>query len=525
MFKKSFPILISLLLMAWGASGEVRLPVVFSDHMVVQQNTGLKIWGWADLGETVEVRLGDSKVATSANAAGKWQVLLKPPPAGGPYEMVVVGETNTITVNDVLVGEVWLCGGETNMEWPVSRSGNAEQEIANADHPQLRLFRVKHATADEPLEDCVGEWKVCTSENVPGFSAAAYYFGRALQAELKVPVGLLQMTWSGVQAEAWMPLETLAALETAGPLLARWEKAVQDWPAAKEEYDMRRKMYDGRTEALAQIDMTQMDESVQVPAMLAPGPRPVLPTSPKDPRRPATLYNAMLSPISGYSIQGAVLYQGEASADRAYQYRELFPAMISDWRQAWGGRVFPTIFVQLASYGERREKPRESAWAELREAQRMTLALENTAMVTAIDIGDPEDLHPANKQEVGRRLSRGALALAYGKEVLYSGPVYESMKVEGKEIRVTFAHTDDGLHALDGALKGFEVAGEDQIFVWADARIEGNDVVVSSEVVNAPIAARYAWARNPDCNLIDGAGFPASPFRTDAWYGLTISAR
>lgn len=492
--------------------GALELPSIFGDHMVLQQNAEVAFWGRADFGEAVTVGLGGVEAGTSADAEGRWKLTLRSPAAGGPYEVVIAGESETVTLRDVLVGEVWLCGGETNMEWPVSSSADAEREVADAAHPRLRLFRVKYATADEPQWDCTGEWQVCSGETVQPFSAAAYYFGRALQAELDVPVGLIQSTWSGAPAEAWTSLETLRGEEVAGPLLARWDQYVRDYPEAQVEYKEAWRLYQAQRKAAARMRTG-----------IAAGP--VMPVSPRDPGRPATLYNAMLMPLAGFTIRGAILYQGEKNVERAYQYRSLFRAMIRDWRRAWGGGAFPVLFVQLANYGERRERPRESAWAELREAQSMALELENTAMAVAIDLGDAEELRPPNKQEVGRRLSLAALGLAYGKEIPFSGPLYASMAVEGREVRLKFSHAHEGLVAREGRLTGFSVAGEDQEFVWADARIEGEEVVVGSAEVRKPVAVRYGWARNPECNLFNGAGLPASPFRTDSWYGLTISAR
>ncbi|GIV19155.1 MAG: 9-O-acetylesterase [Armatimonadota bacterium] len=502
------------LLLAASAFADVRLARIFSDHAVLQRGKPVPVWGTAEPGEKVTVEFRGQKVSTTANDNGEWRVTLKPMPAGGPFQMTVRGH-NTIVLQDVLVGEVWVCSGQSNMEWPVALSNNAEQEIAQANHPQIRLFMVPKAVADRPLKDLSGgAWQPCTPETVRNFSAVGYFFARELQKTLKVPVGMIQTAWGGTPAESWTSKPTLMANSSLRYLLENWRRAEMDYPQAQENY----------RKQLAEW------EKVAAQARAEGKPEPKKPDPPQDPRtnpwKPSGLFNAMIAPIVPYAIQGAIWYQGESNAGRAYEYRTLFPAMIQDWREAWAQGDFPFLFVQLANFMAAKPEPGESAWAELREAQLMTLSLPKTGMAVAIDIGDANDIHPRNKQDVGKRLALNALAIAYGKKVVYSGPVYERMKREGNAIRLYFKHVDGGLMTPNGEpLKGFAIAGADRKFVWAEARIEGNTVVVQSPQVPEPVAVRYAWADNPVCNLYNRAGLPASPFRTDDWPGVTQQGR
>ncbi len=498
------------LLLAATAFADVRLARIFSDHAVLQRGKPVPVWGTAEPGEKVTVEFRGQKISTVASDSGEWRVTLKPMPAGGPFQMTVRGN-NTVVLNDLLVGEVWVASGQSNMEWPVALSNNAEQEIAQANNPQIRLFVVPKAVADRPLKDLSGgAWQPCTSETVRNFSAVGYFFARELQRALKVPVGVIETAWGGTPAESWTSKPTLMAHPSLRYLLENWRRAEVDYPLALENYQRQ----------LAEW------ERAAAQARAEGKPEPKKPDPPQDPRtnpwKPSGLFNAMIAPIVPYAIQGAIWYQGESNAGRAYEYRTLFPAMIQDWREAWAQGDFPFLFVQLANFMPARPEPGESAWAELREAQLMTLSLPKTGMAVAIDIGDANDIHPRNKQDVGKRLALNALAIAYGKKVVYSGPIYERMKREGNAIRLYFKHVDGGLTTPNGEpLKGFAIAGADRKFVWADARIGGNTVVVSSPQVPEPVAVRYAWADNPVCNLYNRAGLPASPFRTDDWPGVT----
>jgi sialate O-acetylesterase len=354
------------------------------------------------------------------------------------------------------------------MQWTVANSNNAEKEIAAADYPNIRLFAVPLVSVPEPKKDVAARWTPCTPETVAPFSAVAYYFGRKLHEELDVPVGLIRTCWGGSACEAWVEKAVLESDERYQAILDRVEKA-----------NPQHKAYH--------------------------------------------LYNGMIAPLIPYGIRGAIWYQGESNAGRAYQYRTLFPTMIENWRANWGEGDFPFYFVQLANFRQRKDEPDESAWAELREAQSLTLSLPNTGQAVTIDIGEADDIHPRNKQDVGRRLARWALAKDYGKDIVYSGPAYRSMKRVGNKIVLQFDHVGGGLIAKGDTLEGFAIAGEDRQFVWADATIEGDTVVVSSPSVEEPVAVRYGWADNPAANLYNQAGLPASPFRTDSWPGITAS--
>ena len=495
------------------AFAEVRLPSVLGDGMVLQRDMPAPIWGTASPGEKVSVAVAGQEVSTTAGDDGRWLVKLPPLKAGGPFEMTVAGR-NTITRKDILVGEVWICSGQSNMVWWVRASANAEQEAAAANYPQIRLFTVKAVTASQPRPDTEGTWQPCSPKTVPDFSAVAYFFGRHLHKELGVPVGLINTAWGGTPAESWMSRAAMESDPEFRPILDRWSRQVADSAAAMRDYAQK---------------VTQWVEDVQK-ADAAGRPLPAAPQPPNDarssPHRPSVLFNAMIHPLIPFAIRGAIWYQGESNAGRAYQYRKLFPAMIQDWRRAWGQGDFPFLYVQLANFMKAQDQPGVSAWAELREAQTMTLALPNTAMAVTIDVGDAADIHPKNKQDVGKRLALAALARAYGRDIPYSGPLYQSMKVEGDSVRLRFQHVDGGLVAQGGEpLRGFAIAGDDRNFVWADAKIDGNTIVVRSDKVARPVAVRYAWADNPVCNLFNKAGLPASPFRTDDWPGITVNER
>lgn len=502
-----FVVLATVLCVASSSWAAITLPAVIGDHMVLQAGKKVNIWGKADAGKTIVVKLAKTQRKTVVGSDGNWSVSLRPPKAGGPYEMSVSDGADTVTIKDILVGEVWVCSGQSNMEWPVKSSNNAEQEQAQANYPQIRLFMVAHAVAAEPAWDVQGKWMVCTPETVPDFSAVGYFFGRMLHKELGRPVGLIKSAWGGTPAESWT---TMATLQTQfQPIVKKWETNLAEYPVKKAEYDKQLPLWEkARDEAKANAQ--------NIP------PKPVEPRGPNHPWRAAGLFNGMIAPITPYAVRGAIWYQGESNAGRAYQYRELFPAMIRDWREAWNNPRMPFFFVQLANFMDRQPEPGDSAWAELREAQSMTLSLPYTGQAVAIDIGEAKDIHPRNKQDVGKRLALAALATVYGEDVEYSGPVYKSMKVEGQAIRVSFTHKKGLAAQGGGALKGFAIAGADKKFVWAEAVIDGDEIVVSSPAVPNPVAVRYGWADNPEVNLVNGAGLPASPFRTDDWPGITV---
>ncbi len=499
------------LLLPLSAMATVSVPSIIGDHMVLQQGKPLPIWGKAAPGESVTVTFAGKSAKATADAKGLWKVSLPKMKTAGPLEMTITGKDNALAIKDVLIGEVWIGSGQSNMQFCVKDSMNGKDEVAAANYPNIRLFDVKRTVATTPQDNCEGEWKVCTPESVPAFSAVLYFFGRDLHKELKLPVGLIHTSWGGTPAESWTSRPTLVGNPDLKVIADRWDENIANYPKAKAAFDT------------AMEDWKKAAEEAKAAGKEEPK-KPGAPQGADSPWLASGLYNAMIAPLVPYAIQGAVWYQGESNAGRAYQYRTLFPAMIEDWRKAWGNDNFSFYFVQLANFTDTKPEPGPSDWAELREAQTMTLKLKKTGMALAIDIGDAKDIHPKNKQEVGRRLALNALAKDYGKDVDYSGPMYKSMSVKGSEVLIKFSDTDDGLVAKGGEpLKGFAIAGADKKFVWADAKIKGNKVVVSSAQVAKPVAVRYAWAHNPVCNLYNGAGLPASPFRTDTWPGETVN--
>ena len=649
-----------ILLFAVAARADVRLPAIISDNMVLQQGMKVRIWGNANPKERITVAFDQKTVTTVADSKGQWDVWLGPLNAGGPSELIVKGDDNILTIKNVLVGEVWICSGQSNMEWTLNNTSNATETLAQANYPEIRSFRVEHRTATSPLTDVEGHWVVTTPAEAAHFSAVGYFFGREIYQRLKVPVGLINTSWGGTPAEAWTSHDALKSSSELKPILEKYESSLKALPQTKDAYARALAQWEAKNlyldagnkgEALGYADpkastndWTRMDlptqfesaglqidgavwfrKTVTVPESwagkdlllnlsaiddfdvtyfngtkvgavgketpnshiiprkyvvpgslvragtnviavrvfdhageggftrgdMSVGPnggsdaQPISLTGPwdykveiaLDPKRPdwgtrpdpvgvsnqnspSVLYNAMIAPLVPFGIRGAIWYQGESNAGRAYQYRTLFPAMIRDWRDAWG-RTFPFYFVQLANWRPRKPEPSESDWAELREAQFMTLRESQTGMAVIIDVGDGDDLHPRNKLDVGRRLAYWALAETYGHNTIPSGPLFDRFSIDDDKVRIRFKHAA-GLKTSDGGpVKGFAIAGADRKFVWADARIEGDTVVVSSPRVPKPVAVRYGWADNPLVNLYNKADLPASPFRTDDWPGVT----
>ena len=510
LLKVTLALLVATWLLPLPVEADVKLPAVVGANMVLQRDISVPVWGWADSGEEVSVKFAGQTKATKADADGHWMVRLDPLKAGGPQTLTVAGK-NTITLENVLVGEVWICSGQSNMGMTVGRSNDAEKEIASAKYPSIRLFGVPLLGTQEPQYDCKGAWSECSPETVGNFSAAGYFFGREVHKEIDVPVGLINCSWGGSSCEAWVERSVLAADSRYKSMLDTWDKNCANYDPEKVQAAYQKRVEQWK----AQVEKAKAEGKT-------PPPRP---RAPRDPRngqhRPANLYNGMLLSVMPYGLRGAIWYQGESNAGRAYQYRHLFPTMIKSWRADWQQGDFPFYFVQLANYMAVKPEPGESAWAELREAQSMTLETPNTGQAVIIDIGDAKDIHPKNKQDVGRRLALWALAKDYGKDIVYYGPQYKSMAVEGGKIVLKFDHVGGGLVAKGGALEGFAIAGEDKAFVWADAKIVGDTVEVSCPKVAKPVAVRYAWADNPICNLYNKEGIPASPFRTDQWPGIT----
>jgi sialate O-acetylesterase len=656
-------LLIPLVISVFAAvvRAEVRLPAIIGDNMVLQQGMKVRIWGEANAGENVIVTFDKKSVSAVADTQGRWQVWIGPLNKGGPSELTV----NSLIIKNVLVGEVWLCSGQSNMEWPLINTINGAETVAEAKNPEIRLFRVEHQTSATPLNDVQGHWVVTTPEEAANFSAVGYFFGRELYQHLKVPIGLINSSWGGTPAEAWTTHDGLLSSPELKPILDRYQSSLNALPQAKEAYARALAQWEEKNlyldtgnkgEALGYADpsastndwskidlpkqletagllidgavwfrkevelpeswsgkdlvlkLTPIDDhdvtyfngtkigatgretpnsymvprKYVVPGSLVKAGRNViairvfdsageggfsrggamsiepngdgdsqaislrgewdyrveLALEPKHPdwgtrpeaigvsnqNNPSVLYNAMIAPLVRFTIRGVIWYQGESNAGRAYQYRTLFPVMIRSWRNAWG-REFPFYFVQLANWHASKAEPDESDWAELREAQSMTLREPQTGMAVTIDIGDENDIHPRNKLDVGRRLAAWALAETYRQKIIPSGPLFDRFTIEGDKVRIRFKH-GAGLKTSDsGPLKGFAIAGEDRRFVWADARIDGDTVIVSSPKVVKPVAVRYGWADNPIANLYNKAGLPASPFRTDDWPGVTAARR
>jgi len=484
----------------------VKLPSVISDNMVLQQNKEVKVWGWAKAGEKVEVKIGNLVLNTEADKDGKWVVKFNGFPAGKVYKITIRGENNKVEVKNIIFGEVYLASGQSNMEFRLRGDKFSKEEIPEANFSEIRFFDVKNKTATEPLSDVEGKWVICSPETAGRFPAVAYYFAKNIHKKLNVPVGIIESDWGGTPVEAWMSPEVLKKTGEFENFKKQWEKILKNWTPEKEKKyrEDRRKWWKERKKAIK--------EGRKIP------PRPKTVIGPLSPHRPSNLYNGMIHPLTNYTIRGVIWYQGESNAGRPLLYRKLFPAMIVDWREKWEYQ-FPFLFVQLPNYLKKQSSPEEkSNWALLRESQLYTLkTVPETGMAITIDLGEENNIHPKNKRDVGYRLSLIALAKIYGEKIEYSGPIYKNMKIEGNKIRIYFEHTDGGLFANGGKLKGFVIAGEDKKFKWADAKIEENTVIVWNEEVKNPVAVRYDWANNPPGNLYNKAGLPASPFRTDNW--------
>jgi sialate O-acetylesterase len=460
-----------------SGSCKVVLSPLFSDNMVLQQKEKVAIWGKSNAGKKVNViaSWNQKKIVVTANLNGEWRVKLSTPEAGGPYNITFDDGEKTI-LKEVLIGEVWVCSGQSNMEMPLKGWGKIndfKKEIAAANYPNIRLIKVGKTTSTQPLAEAVFSegWQPCSPATIAEFSAVAYFFARNIQQHHNIPIGLIQTAYSGTPAESWVSAPSLKKM-----------------PA----YD-----------SIISIVISK-------------------PGSPKDSHIPTVLYNAMVNPLIPFGIRGVIWYQGESNDKKAQQYKTLFPLLINDWRHNWGGKKFPFYYVQLANFTEVLDKPSESTWAELREAQLQTLSVDKTGMAVAIDLGVAKDIHPKNKQDVGLRLALIARSKVYKENIPFSGPIYKTYKTEGDHIKISFSQLNGGLQAKGSdTLKGFSIAGADQKFHWAKAKIEEDKIIVWSEAVKEPVAVRYAWANNPVCNLYNLAALPASPFRTDNWKGIT----
>ncbi|MFA7235265.1 MAG: sialate O-acetylesterase [Phycisphaeraceae bacterium] len=669
-------LLLVVCLVSAAHAAELSLGGMFTDHAVIQRDKPIAVWGKATPNSQVSVSIAPLSLAinktVTADADGNWGIDLPAMKAGGPYEITVTCGDKKITLKDILIGDVWICSGQSNMQMAVRGVINAQEEIAAADYPNIRIFHVGRNPSLKPVAEVTGAWQQVSPQTIGNFSAVGYFFGRELHKELNIPIGLVDNSWGGMPAEAYTTRATLEADPDFKPILDRCERALANYERDLAEYEKQLGIQPGvaakpepkymadpgnkgfdlgyakpdfddaawktmklpdlwenagqridgavwfrkvvtipadwagkkLTLSLGQIDdfdttyfdgkrigdthggteesymiprnypipadaatagshviavrafdhfggggiyagplqLRLADENasgggaggidltgewryqIEVSRVQPSGPGgPNKPLGDKTPNNPAALWNGMTEPISPYAIQGVIWYQGESNAGRAYQYRKLFPDMIGDWRKLWGDDT-SFLFVQLANFMKAQTDPGEkSAWAELREAQDMALKLPRTAMATAIDVGDANDIHPKDKQTVGHRLALGALAVTYGKPVVYQGPTYDSIKIEGDAIRIKFTHTDAGLKCKGEKLTGFAIAGEDQKWYWADASIDGNTVVVKSPEVPHPVAVRYGWANNPAMSLYNGKDLPAPPFRSDDWPGITFN--
>jgi len=486
-------------------AAQIALPSILSSHMVVERDLPVHVWGKAAPGETVSVTFRDETRSTKAGEHGRWSVYLSPGGAGGPFQMTV-SETRavadassappqTITLDDVLVGDVWVASGQSNMEFTMRQAATADQDLPHAGNDRIRLLIVKKKAIDYPLDDLELDagWAASTPETAREFSAVAWYFARDIEQREHVPVGVIDSTWGGTVAEAWTRMAALGADASIAPLFTAWGKMTEH----EEDARLRDK-----------VEQRQRDE-----AKAQGKPAPQFPWHPVlDSWGPGMLWNGMIAPLKPLPIRGVIWYQGESNSklERAPFYGRIFRTLIEDWRREWGVGDFPFLFVQISNF---KSSPEED-WAALREQQANTLGLRNTGMAVTIDIGNPDDVHPTDKLDVGLRLARAARAISYGEAVEYHGPTFRQATPEGGTMRVWFDHAK-GLMAKGGEVTGFEVAGKDGNFVPAAAKIEGTTIAVTSPSVSEPAAVRYGWANSPQCNLFNGEGLPAPPFRSD----------
>lgn len=645
--KNIFLFITIILLVNLKVCATIQLPKIFGDSMVLQRGVAIPVWGWADKNEKILVSFNNQHKQTKAGNDGRWKINLDPEKEGGPYLLTIKGK-NTIVFNNVLVGDVWVCSGQSNMEFTVDEAKNASAEIAEANYPDIRHVDIANAVSDKPLEDVskTSGWQAAIGANIAHFTAVGYFFARELYRQLHVPVGLINTTWGGTDVETWTSKEAMQDNDEFKEMMEKfrtlnidsitkmrkelllkniqkvqndfsnnapdvsWKEISFDdskWPQMKlpglwEEQGLNdldgivwfRKTLDipddeaGKPAEISLAMIDDNDESYingvkigstkgynikriyQIPAGVLKEGKNVIAVRVEDtgggggiwgdsadlkfavdkktqslkgswlfqvqsilgngsyinPNSfPSLLYNAMINPLIRFPIKGAIWYQGENNASRAFQYRKAFPLMITDWRKQWKEGDFPFYFVQLAGFNAANGNSKNgSTWAELREAQARTLSLPNTGMAVTMDIGEEKDIHPKNKQDVGKRLAAVALNKTYGKGNVYNGPQYQSMKVEGNKVMLSFNKAGGDLYTNDpyGYLKGFEVAGPDKQFYYAKAFIQGDHVVVFCDSVPQPVAVHYAWADYPgDANLYNKQGFPAEPFRTDTWKGIT----
>ena len=484
--------------------------------MVLQRDRAVPIWGKADPGEEVTVSFHGQSRKTTAGKDGTWRVQLDSMTASAtPSPMMIAGK-NRIELKNILVGEVWLVAGQSNMQRLLSETANGDAAIAAADHPLIRLFNVSRQTAFKRQSGPLGTWQMCSPQTIKEFSAAGYYFGVDLQKELNVPIGLINSSYGGSQAEAWTPVEFLLASADLRQCVERTKIWDEERPRVRADYDEKMRQW------RAAVEKSKADGS-------RPPGQPAVPDALRDYRIAASIYDRMIAPLIPFAIRGALWYQGESNEARAQQYQILLPTMIKAWRERWGQGDFPFGIVQLPNYREVKAEPWDEAWSHLREAQRLTaLGTARTGLIVTIDIGEANDVHPKNKLDVGKRMCLWALAKVYGRKVTGSGPMFRSAKPAGTRIVLAFDEAGAGLKIRDGdRLTEFAVAGADHKWHWAEAKIVAKDrIEVWSDSVPRPQAVRYAFNNNPKHpNLTNESGLPAAPFRTDDWPGPTDGKR
>jgi sialate O-acetylesterase len=515
------------------ARADVTLAPLFTDHAVLQRDKPVPVWGRADTGESVTVKFADQTRQTKAAGDGRWIVLLDALPANALGAELTVTGKNTLTIRDVVVGEVWLCSGQSNMEFTVearqgtwqarTRTAHATAEIAAANFPLIRHVRIDQRVAEAPVDYVkTGGWQLTTPQTVGGFTAVGYFFARDIFQKLNIPVGLVHASWGGTPVESWLSPAAFARDPSLGISLERWRQNLAAYPAARAAYDTALAAWT-KAEAAARTDATtagakkkpKNDGQKLYLAWLAKNPRPRPPRGPGDPWTPTGLFNGMINPLLPYALRGALWYQGESNAERAAEYHARFAALITAWRAHFGQGDFPFYWVNLANYKVSAD-PTGQTYAFLREAQTQTLSLPHTGQALAIDLGDPADIHPVNKQDVGRRLALLARSRIYGATIDDTGPTLASATREGAALRVRFTHAH-GLISHDKPAQSLEVAGADRKFFPAQAKLEQDTLLVAAPEVKEPVAVRYAWRNAPDANLFNGAGLPAVPFRSDTW--------
>jgi sialate O-acetylesterase len=535
-------ILLVLTLLPSLAKAEIKLPEVFADHMVLQRQMAVPIWGWCTEGEEFVIEFAGQRKTVKANSNGAWRIKLDPLPASTEPREMRIG--NHI-IKDVLVGEVWLASGQSNMGFPVSAAHNSQAALASAGDPLLRFFTVKNATAAEPQTDLDGRWEASTPDTAKGFSAVAYFFARELRTKLDVPVAVLHSSWGGTPAQAWLSMDALRSTPPFEIYIQSYDAALvkhQDILAHPEKIEAYRRdlalwqkeISPSYNEAMKAWNAGPKTTPKPVPSRPEPvNPDPMdIPSPSARPGTPSVIFNAKIAPLAGYAMRGALWYQGEANAGNGLQYRSLLPRLIGDWRNRWAQGDFPYLIVQLAAWDMDQNPAPLHQWPWLREAQAMTSdTVTNTALAVAIDVGDPKDVHPKGKLPIGERLALAARKLAYGeKSLVASGPVFHEAKADGNTMRVRFRETGSGLHIGQAPwraeqdaqwpkdrLIGFSVAGGDREWHDAEARIEGDAVLVFAKAVSQPVAVRYGWANSPRCNLYNRENLPAVPFRSDDW--------